>query len=97
MASARANHIAAGPHKSRKVPRNSTSESIELAAAQVLMLSVARTWRSMIGELWDFLRNVRSFCQSVHFVASDAAADETKAIRILAGRVTMWWHFLSQC
>ncbi len=26
------------------------------------------------------------FCPSVHFVASDAAADETKAIRILAGR-----------
>ena len=29
---------------------------------------------------------LEKFCLSVHFVASDAAADETKAIRILAGR-----------
>ena len=29
---------------------------------------------------------LEKFCLAVHFVASDAAADETKAIRILAGR-----------
>ena len=64
--------------------------SVDLSMAvrkAVQRLFIAR-WKPPRG--WQgprpLLRNVRSFCQSVHFVASDAAADETKAIRILAGR-----------